>query len=216
MTGAWPMTPRLPLLAPRTRLYPVEPIGVGTANVESLTGYLMRLAEAHCVTVGTLVAGELLPLLRPQGLGSLPPATWLLQEGPHWNGTGDTARLAGEALATLTARQDLVLLTLWPWRQVLAAHGLIRKRPLPRVWCPACYEDMLAEARPLYEPLLWSLAVVTVCPHHRVRLSARCPCADCARTLPPIAAVARPGHCSWCKRALFRPRGGLLVASTLR
>jgi hypothetical protein len=43
-----------PDLPPCSRLYPLEPIGVGTPLVESLTGYIARLAEAHCVSTGVL------------------------------------------------------------------------------------------------------------------------------------------------------------------
>ena len=31
-----------PVVPPRTRFYPLEPIGVGTPLVEDLTGYLLR------------------------------------------------------------------------------------------------------------------------------------------------------------------------------
>lgn len=37
------------------RLYPVEPIGLGTANIESLSSYLLRVAAAHSTTVGILL-----------------------------------------------------------------------------------------------------------------------------------------------------------------
>jgi len=44
-----------PLVLPRpTRLYSLAPIGVGTPMVESLTGYVVRLAEAHSVSAGLL------------------------------------------------------------------------------------------------------------------------------------------------------------------
>ena len=42
------------LLPPVTRLYHLSPIGLGTPMVESLSGYIVRLAEAHCVSAGVL------------------------------------------------------------------------------------------------------------------------------------------------------------------
>jgi len=39
----------------RSLLYSLEPIGVGTAFVESLSSYVARLAEAHSISVGDLV-----------------------------------------------------------------------------------------------------------------------------------------------------------------
>ena len=49
----------VPPIPKRSRLYSLEPMNVGTAEVESLTGYVARIAEAHCVTVSDLVGAEL-------------------------------------------------------------------------------------------------------------------------------------------------------------
>jgi hypothetical protein len=49
----------VPPIPKRSRLYSLEPMNIGTAEVESLTGYLARVAEAHCVTVSDLVGAEL-------------------------------------------------------------------------------------------------------------------------------------------------------------
>jgi hypothetical protein len=186
---------------PRTRLYHLAPIGVGTAAVESLTGYLLRLAEAHCVPPGALVRDELLPVLRPEGLGDLSPASWLGRRGGQLNGTGELARDTVAALARLTGRQDLLALTLAPWSAVLGSHGLQRRR----AWCAACFAEAVEQGTVLYEPLLWAIRPVAVCARHGIRLSDRCPHPDCGRRLPLLAAHARPGHCSWCRRTLVPP-----------
>lgn len=204
MTARATMDRRVPPLAPRTRLYHLPPMGIGTPLVEGLAGYVMRLAEAHCVTTSTLVTEELLPLMKPPGSQTRPAANWLADHGPHVNGTGVRARQAVAALMLLTGRQDLQALTLLPRATVVAPHGLLRLRRPARVWCAACYADLLARDEPLYEPLLWSITAVTVCPQHRSKLRDCCPHADCARALPAMAAWARPGHCSWCRRLLCR------------
>ena len=49
---SWDLT--APVVPSRARFYPLEPIGVGTPLVEGLTGYLLRLAEAHAVSVAAL------------------------------------------------------------------------------------------------------------------------------------------------------------------
>jgi len=198
MTIAETMTVGEAPLPPRTRLYHLAPIGVGTAAVESLTGYLMRLAQAHCVSTSALITDELLPVLRPEGLGDLPPASWLGRFGRHLNGTGELARATVTALARLTGRPDLAALTLVPWSAVISPHGLRRRR----VWCRACFSEALHQGTVLYEPLLWAIPTVTVCARHQIRLSDHCPYPDCGRRLPILAAHARPGHCSWCKRVL--------------
>src|SRR5215211_5768424 len=52
-----------PVLPPRSRLYSLVPIGLGTPYVESLTSYVSRLAVAHCLEVGKLIAGVIAPAI---------------------------------------------------------------------------------------------------------------------------------------------------------
>src|SRR5271165_6283569 len=54
---SWDCT--LPALPKRSRLYALKPLGIGTPFVESLSGYVARLADAHAVSVGDLAGREL-------------------------------------------------------------------------------------------------------------------------------------------------------------
>ena len=45
-------------IPPRSYLYRVAPMGVGSANVESLTSYLARLAAAHDISPAVLLTGK--------------------------------------------------------------------------------------------------------------------------------------------------------------
>src|SRR5437667_7484325 len=65
-----------------------------------------------------------------------------------------------------------------------------------RTWCPACYEGWRASGRSVYEPLLWSLRVASVCPLHRRSLISVCP--HCERPIRPIMSSSRPGYCGRC------------------
>jgi len=94
-----------------------------------------------------------------------------------------------------TLRPDLVSLTMLPWNQVLPRSTLLRTT---RAWCPACYHDRREGGQALYDPLLWALRVVTVCPHHQSPLQHRCPHSDCRRAQSPLGARARPGYCAQC------------------
>lgn len=143
-------------------------------------------------------------------------ATWLLDHAPRFNGTGDIASEAIEALTRLTGRRDLAYLTMRPWAEALAPYGLVRLGKHARAWCGACYAEAFERGAPRHELLLWSIADVTVCPRHHVRLSERCPYDDCAQVFPVIAARARPGHCSRCQRLLHRHGNGPASASTSR
>ncbi len=62
----WDVT--IPPLPPRSRLYRLEPIGIGTPYVESLTSYIVRLAEEHHISLKLLVVQEVLPFLDKENL----------------------------------------------------------------------------------------------------------------------------------------------------
>ena len=46
-------------IPPRSRLYQLNPVGIGTTYVESLTSFTNRLAEAHCLLPGILMTREI-------------------------------------------------------------------------------------------------------------------------------------------------------------
>ncbi len=58
----------LPTIPLRSRCYHLEPIGIGSPWVESLTGYVARLAETHHVKPKTLIMYEILPLQGKAGV----------------------------------------------------------------------------------------------------------------------------------------------------
>lgn len=99
---------------PRSQLYSLEPIGVGTGMVESLTGYVARLAEAHSVSVGNLVGRVLSDLANPKG-GIVTPAARVVRIGGHGfracsyaiNGVTDRVAKWVDALEAATTRRDL-------------------------------------------------------------------------------------------------------------
>lgn len=196
----WDLT--LPTHPVHSKLYALEPLGVGTPHVESLTSYLARLAEAHCVSLRTLVKQELLSLLKRGYLsnpfGSSLDAFWI-EAARALNGTGSLAKDWVGSLEQLTLRTDLRFLTLLPWAAVLTQQRLLR---LTRAWCPDCFMEWQTAGQPIYEPLLWNLNTVSVCFRHQRILLERCPYPDCHATLPVLASFLRPGYCSKCSRWL--------------
>jgi len=183
-----------PDLPPHSRLYPLEPIGVGTPWVESLTGYITRLAEAHCVSTGVLFRKEIDALT---GKGNI--FTFRIEGNAGYsthtiNGRGGPARDFVRALESLTHRPGLRYLTLLPWEDVLPHQGGFQRRA--RAWCVQCLHGWKADAKPVYEPLLWTLKPVTLCPLHQQPLSFVCP--FCKLQNGILDPRARPGHCSRC------------------
>ena len=201
-----------PTIPPRSRLFHLEPLGIGTPETESLTGYVARLAEAHGVATRQLVIHEILPLLDRPHLAttldqSLLSAFWR-NETRALNGTRTLAQSLVRALEHLTGRRDLLFLTMLPWAEVLPAYHL--QRP-SRAWCPACYETWRQAGQPVCEPLIWTLRSVTACPRHRRRLRSICPYPDCDRPSPILGARSRPGYCARCGRWLGCTQDGNLV-----
>ncbi len=190
---AWDV--RKPHYPPRSRLYCLEPVGIGTAYVESLTGYTARLAESHSLLVGVLMSRELAPLIDKAyvTIGASRGLRESFNRATALNGTGIMAMDLVQALETQTLRSDLRLLTLLSWAETIPSRGLFRKH---RAWCPACYEEWCVPEQVVYEPLIWALDVVKVCPHHYQPLWNHCP--HCHRKLPLLAWHSRAGYCSNC------------------
>lgn len=199
MYETWDLSPAP--MPPRNTLYALEPIGVGTPFVESLTSYLARLAEAHCVFPGTLLQKVLVPQLTT--LFPQKSRKALVREGEDRshaiNATGLPAQRMLAALETLTCRRDLRSLTLLAWANVLFGRGATR---LKKAWCPVCYEAWRRQGRIVYDPLLWTLEAVTICPQHRVALRLACSNGDCGHELPPLTWRSRPGYCPYCQHWL--------------
>lgn len=184
-----------------TRLYHLPPIGLGTPMVESLTGYIVRLAEAHCVSAGVLYWKEIRALA---GKGNIFTFRVSNDEGYSThsiNGFGSPATDFVRALEILTGRRDLHYLTLLTWGQVLARVSLLRRA---RSWCDSCLHGWRDAGQVIYEPLLWTLRAVTVCPYHHRQL--RQVCSHCEKQIGPLDPRSRSGHCSRCGRTLV-PRG---------
>lgn len=189
-----------------SRLYHLEPIGVGSSLVESITSYVTRLAAAHCVHPHMLVTKELLPVLNISYLyqNNRPVYTRLTafwKDSMALNGTTTITSSVVQALEQLTWRQDLRLLTMLPFAEVLSYRGLIRRS---RAWCPMCYEEWRETGQVIYDPLLWALESIEICPPHGRRLEQHCPNPACGSTQFQLTPRGQPGYCVRCNRWLGR------------
>jgi len=176
----------------RSKLYGLVPCGLGTLWQESLTSYLNRLGWRHHVSPRDLVAQEFVPSLSHE-YPKRQLAAFSRGPGMQINGTGETAREWANLLERLTMRSDLHLLALDFWIGDLSSRGHLRKVP---AWCPTCYTEWAEQALPLYQPMLWMLQVVTICPRHKRGLEDRCQ--HCQKTQSVIARKTHPGHCTQC------------------
>jgi AcrR family transcriptional regulator len=197
----------IPPLPPRSRLYRLEPIGIGTPYVESLTGYIARLAETHCVTPKDLVMLEIMPPQSQTG----PILNYYNRLSRFWiknaltlNGISPIARQWVERLESLTTCNHLTFLTMLTFHEVIATSRLLRQS---KAWCGQCYEEWRQAHQVVYDPLLWSVNGIDICLRHRQPLVTRCP--SCQKTLPFLTQTTRPGYCPRCTHWLGSSKGSL-------
>ncbi len=203
--------PRLPIwdisipdIPPRSKLYSLAPLGFNSSLVESLTSYICRLAYEHHLEVGTLIQYSIAPVLGKRyiaGDKSRSISSFLRYASPI-NGNGLMASDWVDALEALTLRADLALLTLLVGTNAFSQRDLLQ--PV-RQWCPRCYDAWQRQGVIVYEPLLWSINGVTVCPKHSQLLERRCP--HCSSSHPWLTWRSRPGYCSSCGRWLGKAHG---------
>ncbi|MGK7955407.1 MAG: TniQ family protein [Crocosphaera sp.] len=188
-----------PKIPKRSRLFDLEPIGVGTPYTESLSSYLNRLAQEHCLTSQKLIMGQIAPLI----LTSEDKSELLRKSVSHLLGNSDAKpaingmREMTDQLVTvleqLTMRPNLRFLTLLSWKGMISERALFRNY---RACCPCCLEEWKQEKRTIDEPLLWSFKDVEVCLRHEQRLIDECP--HCKSRLPVFTRISPPGFCSRC------------------
>jgi transcriptional regulator with XRE-family HTH domain len=176
----------------RSPLYSQRPMGVGGPLVESLTGYFSRLASAHSLTVSALIDHEIFTAMTSAVSNRrlrrrLFHASCFLLDGSE----SHTQQWI-DALEAATFQSHLRDLTLVQYAKLCGSSWLRRKR----VWCPRCYEEWHLNGNIVYEPLIWAIKIVSLCPLHNVSLVEACP--HCHKAYAPLAGRSCPGYCGHC------------------
>ena len=196
--GHWELA--LPELPPRSALYQIRPIGIGTAETECFTSYLARLAKAHNLSLGALSIRYLFPLVIARRAESGVSFTRLkLLQLSSANGADTFANDLLPIVERLTLVTGVVPLTFIKWADVVSRLELLRHY---RAWCSDCYAEWGAGGITLYDPLLWTVRPVKVCPRHQRFLAEHCP--RCQRRSWPGLSHYLPGFCSHCRAWLGR------------
>ena len=192
----WDLSP--PTISPRSELYWLEPIGIGTPYVESLSSYFRRLADAHCVSIAHLFEEKVAPLMGRQYLIQGTSTKWSSFLGTNYryvtiNGIGSMASDWIRCLEELTLRTGLRDHTMNVWSNVVSSRELFHDKPR---WCSSCFNAWQKEGQEIREPLLWTLRPVQICDLHQRRLSFLCP--HCNRVPQPLCVSPNLGYCSHC------------------
>ncbi|MBC8732303.1 TniQ family protein [Paraburkholderia sp. UCT2] len=144
---------------------------------QKLTDFVVHMASRSLVPVDAIVAKMLdwpTGANRSHDRGARPGHPFASgQKLALINGAGAPARHWVRRVEALTGQARLADLTLLPFADVLPdRRGLLNSR---RRWCPACLQDDLTSGRDIYERLIWSLTLVTLCPVHAIALTDTCP-----------------------------------------
>jgi hypothetical protein len=193
-----------PTMPPRSELYCLAPIGVGTAQVEGLASYLMRLAEAHHVELGALI--DLIGAYLPTPCRYRVQALRVQRLCERWRDMPSiefTLKDWVRATEKLTLKTNLGLLTMLGWADLIDLRSVYRYE---RTWCPSCYEEWYIAEQPLYEPLLWNVKDVRLCIRHLRPL--RRECNHCCRVQSTVLRSSRAGYCALCNGWLGISYGG--------
>lgn len=100
-------------------------------------------------------------------------------------------------------RGDIRATTLRPLATAFPGDGVFIAKKT-RAWCPACFSEALAYENPVYDHLIWNVALVRKCPSHRIRLITRCP--SCVSLQPTYGVRRGMDQCIRCEASLIPPK----------
>lgn len=183
----------------RSVLYNLEPIGLVTGLVESLSSYLIRVAYEHNILVGDLFNKMIFPQMNKNYLvrSSTYGGNRFYEGSKTINGFMENAIELSRIMEGLTSRDDLYNLTLYKLKDFIPLRNLLNDS---LVWCPDCISIWEKNEKVIYYPLIWHLKPVRICKEHNRFLIDRCPV--CNRTIDILRREMIPGCCPNCSSTL--------------
>ncbi len=176
-------------------LYSLEPLGIGSMYCESLTSYIVRLSETHCLKFGTLFNDMIAPSLNKEYLSRsiIHGGNRFFDGARALNSVDLNAADLVKVIEYLTSRNDLRYLTLQSWKELLPNRKLLKEN---LSWCPTCLNDYREKYGCFYYPLLWFLKPVEFCQIHKKKLLNLCP--GCVVNIPILHRNSKNGFCPYC------------------
>jgi len=188
----------------RSCLYSIDPIGIGSIEVESLSSYITRLAEAHCITVGDIMTHLIAPRINKKYINNIVfnGGNGFYKSSSAINGHGIIAQDLTEVITTLTCREDIGKTTLVNCQELVPFRGLLKSS---RYWCASCFQADLESKQIVYERLSWTLQPFHKCLIHDKVLESVCP--FCKAGMYILERKSLPGYCTKCFYWLGSYRG---------
>jgi len=183
----------------RSDLYSIEPIGLQTELVESLSSYLIRVAYEHNISVGHLFNKMIFPEMNKGYLerASAYGGNRFYEKAKTVNGYMENAVELAWTVEKLTSRDDLINLTLYNLKEFIPLRNLLKDT---LTWCPDCIRTWEKNGEVIYYPLIWHLKPVEICKKHSRFLIDRCPI--CKKEVDIIRRQMVPGYCPHCSSIL--------------
>lgn len=169
-------------------LPPVPLMGVGTALVESVEHYVIRLAWITGTSVKRIVS---LPAPFDE------PGIRKTAMASSFCGPGKVYKRRIENLETLTGIKTIRCGSFYALDGVLTSNAIGRASGYHR-WCPQCYKAW--DEATSWEPLQWSIDLRITCPDHGCDLEDRC--RHCGAVQKPSVRYQSRRNCSKCQRSL--------------
>lgn len=179
----------------RSYFYSLEPIEIGNFYVESMTSYISRLARSHGISTHNLC-------MKIQRLMEVNPYSSLItnEKGFYnkaWvlNSSGEVVQQYAKHIGYLTGRDDLKYLTFNAWKEVLCQKKIIKKN---KTFCSICYEEFKSRNIEVYDPLIWSIDGIKICPIHKIKLTNNCTNSKCGVQQKYLSRTDVIGYCQKC------------------
>lgn len=183
---------------PRSSLYTLVPMGLKTAFGESLTSYILRLAQAHTLPPSALLREIIAPLMAKGRFTSSARQSDLFRAtGNSFNGMGIASQRCVEALIILTHQPLVKNLNLQFLEGYVWGVGLLKAR---QSWCPKCLRQQRQAGEVVHLPLAWNISTSSVCSIHGDYLIDRCP--NCSHQHYALNRTQPPGICPKCREFL--------------
>ncbi len=153
------------------------------------------MSEAHCLSVKYLINNIVWPESNVVKIIQKHNYLFFKTSSKTINGVGVYAEEISLSLKKLTLRNELNYLTMLPLNNFIdnKGKGLLKNK---KEWCPCCYNEQINCFGTKYDPLQWSLALVTRCHKHKIKLQSQCP--DCESEQLMLGKHTPLGFCVCC------------------
>jgi hypothetical protein len=179
------------ILSKRSKFFNLAAVGIGTSEIECLTSYISRLSRTHNLSVGMFLSKAVWPEISSNKLLVTNPEQ-IGKKSSALNNYHESAKELLKILKALTTNNDLDLLTVFDFNNILHAYELGGKKK----WCPDCLLNRKQLNKIIYHKLIWTFEIVEVCTRHRCKLVSSC--FHCGATQYLLHPKSIEGYCQWC------------------